>query len=109
MRIPFVMVVLCVFAVAGNAFAEDAARGPHVYTESKCSLCHSVGGLGNKKGSLDGVGAKLTAVELREWITGAPDMAARAKAVRKPAMKSYPNLTKDDLDALVAYLQTLKK
>jgi mono/diheme cytochrome c family protein len=107
MRIVFVMVAVCVFA--GNAFAEDAARGKQVYTDSKCAVCHSVAGLGNKKGPLDGVGSKLSAVEIRQWITAAPDMAAKAKADRKPAMKAYPNLTKEDLDALVAHLQTFQK
>jgi hypothetical protein len=35
-------------------------------------------------------------------------MAAKAKAERKPAMKVF-TLPKDELDDLVAYLQTLKK
>ena len=34
-------------------------------------------------------------------------MAAKAKSVREPAMKAYA-LPKDDLDALVAYMMTLK-
>ena len=36
-------------------------------------------------------------------------MAAKAKADRKPPMKAYPNIAKEDLDALVAYLASLKK
>jgi hypothetical protein len=28
---------------------------------------------------------------------------------RKPLMKSYPGLSKEDLDALVAYMASLKK
>jgi hypothetical protein len=36
-------------------------------------------------------------------------MSAKAKAVRKPAMKAYPNLPREDLDALVGYLASLKK
>ena len=94
---------------ASVATAQDAARGQKVYVEQKCSICHSIGGVGNKKGPLDAVGSTLSAVEIREWITDAPAMAAKAKAERKPAMKAYPTLAKDDLDALVAYLQTLKK
>ena len=35
-------------------------------------------------------------------------MATKTKAERKPVMKAYPNLPKDDLDGLVAYLQSLK-
>jgi hypothetical protein len=36
-------------------------------------------------------------------------MTAKTKAARKPVMKSYAHLSKDDVDGLVAYLQTLKK
>jgi hypothetical protein len=39
----------------------------------------------------------------------APEMAKKAKEARKPPMKSYPKLPKEDVDALVAYLQTLKQ
>jgi hypothetical protein len=39
----------------------------------------------------------------------APEMAAKIKAERKPAMKVYATLPKDDLDGLVAYLSSLKK
>jgi cytochrome c1 len=43
------------------------------------------------------------------WITQAPVMAAKVKAERKPAMKAFTALSKEEVDALVAYLQTLKK
>jgi len=79
-----------------------------VYTAQKCSLCHSVAGKGNPKGALDDVGNKLKADELRMWITDAKGMTAKTKATRKPDMKSY-TLPKEDVDNLVAYLQTLKK
>jgi cytochrome c553 len=37
-------------------------------------------------------------------------MAAKAKATRKPPMTAkYAALPKDDIDALVAYLSSLKK
>ena len=91
------------------AFAQDAKveRGQKVYTDQKCSLCHSIGGHGNAKGPLDNVGTKLTADEIRQWITDAKGMTAKAKATRKPEMKHY-TLPKEDVDSLVAYLQTLK-
>jgi mono/diheme cytochrome c family protein len=92
------------------AAAQDAkvAKGEKVFTDQKCSLCHSVGGHGNAKGPLDDVGTKLSAQEMRQWITDAKSMAAKTNATRKPEMKQF-NLPKDDVDALVAYLQTLKK
>jgi mono/diheme cytochrome c family protein len=107
MRIAFVTVVVCVFA--GHAFAEDAAHDKQVFTDLKCLVCHSVGGEGNKKGAaLDGIGAKLTAEDIRHWVTNAPEMAAKANIDRKPPMKANPDFSKEQVDALVAYLVTLK-
>lgn len=97
---------------AGVASAQSQAQideGQKVFTAQKCSICHSVAGKGNAKGVLDGVGTKLSADEIRQWIVDAPAMAAKAKADRKPAMKAFTSFPEDDVDALVAYLQTLKK
>ncbi len=91
-------------APAQNARAQ---QGEKIYTDQKCSLCHSIGGHGNTKGPLDTVGTKLSADEIRQWITDAKAMTARTKATRKPEMKQY-SLSKGDVDALVAYLETLK-
>ena len=91
------------------AAGQDAKRGEAVYAEQKCSLCHSIAGKGNAKGSLDGVGTKLSAAEIKEWITNPKEMTAKTKAERKPPMKAYPNLPAADVDALVAYMQSLKK
>ena len=73
----------------------------------KCSVCHSIAGKGNAKGPLDDVG-KMPADDIRAWITDAKAMTEKTKAPRKPVMKQAP-LPKGDVDALVAYLQTLKK
>lgn len=99
-------------ATAATAAAQDAAaiaKGQKVYAASKCTTCHSIEGKGNKKGPLDEVGSKLTADEIRAWMLHPDDMAAKSKSTRKPAMKPYDKLPKDDLDALVAYLSSLKK
>jgi mono/diheme cytochrome c family protein len=96
--------------LAATAFAQGAAdKGKAVFAAQKCSICHSIDGVGNKKGPLDGVGTKLSAADLHAWIVDAPAMTAKTKAERKPAMKSYPSLAKDDVDALVAYMGSLKK
>jgi mono/diheme cytochrome c family protein len=107
MRALFAMALMMTITAAAVPAQDLATRGKDVYTAQKCGVCHAVAGTGNKRGSLDAVGSKLTASDLRSWITDAPAMAAKAKAERKPAMKAYM-LAKDDLDALVAYLQTLK-
>lgn len=95
-------------SVASSAWAQGAAAGEKVYVDQKCSVCHSVAGKGNQKGALDDVGSKLTADEIRMWITDAKAMTAKTKATRKPPMREY-SLPKDQLDSLVAYLSALKK
>ena len=85
-----------------------AERGLLVYGAQKCSMCHAVAGKGNAKGPLDGVGMKYTAEELREWIVNAKVMSEKHKTTRKPVMRDYSALPAADVDALVAYLQTLK-
>ncbi len=108
MRITVVALALQAM-VASAAFAQDQiAKGEAVYTAQKCSLCHSIGEKGNKKGPLDGVGSKLSADDIRMWMTDAKAMTAKTNATRKPDMKSY-TLPKDELDALVAYMVSLKK
>jgi len=99
-------------SIAVPAAAQDSAviaQGEKVYAAQKCSVCHSIAGKGNKKGLLDEVGTKLTADVIRQWLVNAPEMTKKTQAARKPAMKSYATLPKGDIDALVAYMQSLKK
>jgi mono/diheme cytochrome c family protein len=97
---------------ADRAIAQDRAvieRGVKVYAEQKCGICHSIDGQGNTKGPLDSVGLRLSADELREWMVHPAEMTAKTKAGRKPPMRAYPSLPKEDLDAIVAYMLSLKK
>lgn len=50
---------------------------------------------------------KHTVDELRGWIVDAKGMTAKTNAPRKPFMNNY-SLPKEDLDAPVAYLASLK-
>jgi mono/diheme cytochrome c family protein len=105
-------VVLATLLIAAPAAAQDAAKiaqGQKVYTANKCGTCHSIAGKGNKKGPLDEVGSKLTEAEIREWIVNPKEMTKKTNSTRKPLMKEHPKLTPDDVDALVAYMQSLKK
>ena len=104
-----VLAVLMTVGLASGAWAQDLkAKGEQVFAAQKCGMCHAIAGKGNAKGSLDGVGAKLSADEIRQWIVDAKGMTAKTKAPRKPEMRHYA-LPKDDVDALVAYLASLKK
>ena len=100
---------LCL-GLAAPAAAQDAAAalGEKVYAAQKCAMCHSIGEKGNKKGPLDDVASKLTSDEIHAWLVDAKGMTAKTKASRKPVMKEY-KLPKEETDALVAYLKTLKK
>lgn len=104
------VVVGIVFLLPLAAGAQGtAAQGQKLYETQKCSLCHSVAGKGNAKGPLDGVGKKHSAADLKLWITQPAEMAKKQAATRKPPMKSFASLPPADVDALVAYLQSLSK
>jgi mono/diheme cytochrome c family protein len=91
------------------AAAQDAKKGAEVYAAQKCSVCHSIAGKGGKQSPLDGVGAKLSADDIRQWIVDPIAMAKKANSTKKPPMpKKYDKLPAADLDALVAYMQSLK-
>jgi mono/diheme cytochrome c family protein len=107
------VLALCgVVLLAASATAQPnplVAKGQLAFGAQKCSMCHAVAGKGNAKGPLDGVGAKYKADELRQWLVAPAEMATTHNATRKPLMRDFSKLPKDDLDALVAYLQSLGK
>ena len=58
---------------------------------------------------MDGVGAKLSADDIRAWITDPVAMTKKTNSQKKPPMpKKYDKLPAADIDALVAYLASLK-
>jgi len=91
-------------AAAAPAAADESAveRGKVVYDEQRCAACHAIGGTGNRRHPLDGVGARLDASALRTWIVAPATMNPK---VAKPR---YDDLPAADLDALVAYLASLR-
>ena len=103
------LLALGVLIVPIRTFAQSVEQGKKVYEAQKCQICHSVAGVGNKRGALDEVGSKLSADQIRQWIVDPAAMTAKTKTERKPPMKSYATLPKDDIDALVVYMQSLKK
>ena len=105
-------IIAFTLAFAGSAAAQDAAtieKGKQVYAAQKCQGCHNIAGKGYKANTLDGVGKKLSAADIKAWILTPKDMATKSKATGKPPMPDrYAKLPAADVDALVAYLQTLK-
>ena len=108
--LPAVTVALGVLLAPSLAAAgQDAKRGEQVYTAQKCQGCHNIAGKGYKANTLDGVGKKLSAADIKAWIMTPKEMATKTKATGKPPMPDrYAKLPAADVDALVAYLQTLK-
>jgi mono/diheme cytochrome c family protein len=91
---------------------QDAAKieaGKKVYDAQKCMTCHAIDGKGMKAYPLDGVGTKLTAADIKSWIVTPDAMAAKLATKPKMKMKAFTTLPAADLDALVAYLGSLKK
>jgi mono/diheme cytochrome c family protein len=112
MKVTLIMLfsaVLWVATIASAQAAEQHEAGMKAYAAQKCSVCHAIAGKGNAKGPLDDVGSRLSADEIRQWIVNPAEMTKKSNAPRKPPMKSYASLSKEDVEALVAYMQTLKK
>lgn len=106
--------------LAGTALAAQDAKlaneGKKLYTTYKCDKCHTIAGRGTKKenGALDSVGAKLTPAEIKKWLTTPAEMEAKLQKPPKGtdamsnALKTK-GIEPDEIDALVAYMQTLNK
>lgn len=105
--LPIVAILAAIPAIAAAQGAVE--KGAALFTAQKCSMCHALDGKGSAKGPLDGIGSKLKADEIRQWLVTPVEMAAKANSTRKPAMKSFATLPKEDLDALVAFLASKKK
>jgi mono/diheme cytochrome c family protein len=94
------------------ASGQDAAlveKGKAVYDAQKCSMCHAIDGKGSKANPLDGVGKRLSAADIRAWIVTPQEMEKKTKSTKKPPMPAkYGKLPKEEIDALVAYMQSLK-
>jgi len=91
-----------------SATAPRVEQGRKVFTEQRCTACHSVAGEGNPRSPLDGVGALLTADELKMWTLGTGDAAESLSVATQRRKQRYRSMPESDLSALVAYLQTLK-
>ena len=98
-----------VLALATPAAGQDVKKGEAVYAAQKCSICHAIAGKGKAANPLDGVGAKLSAADIKQWIVDPKGMTTKSGSTKKPPMPAkYAGLPAADLDAMVAYLASLK-
>src|SRR5438874_4707015 len=96
-----------------SAQAPDAAKvalGKKTFEDTKCTKCHGDDGLGDKDGklSLAKGTAKMTVADIKKWITSPAEMTAKLPRKPKEAMKKF-DLTEAQVEALVAFVQSLKK
>lgn len=85
-----------------GAQATLVERGKAVYDETGCATCHAIGGIGGTIGpKLDRVGKKYDDAKLREILLN--------PQILNPNTTMQPfEGSEEDLEALVAYLKSLK-
>ena len=86
-----------------QALSPLAQKGRGVYEEQGCAACHSIAGAGSA------AGPDLTKIARQrdaEWMTRFVTAPERVKPGAE--MPAYDGLTKEELNSLVAYLQTLR-
>ena len=110
-----VLVAIVAVCLAGASLAAQDAKkvadGKKIYDAKECSKCHMIAGKGNKIGKLDGVATKVNPADMRKWLTDPAEMEKTLDHKPKVKMSSkikQMNLQAADIDALIAYLQTLK-
>ncbi len=103
------LAAVAAFGLGSTAGAADAAliaKGKTVFETAKppCKTCHN-----EKKNPLDDFGAQGTVADVKAWLRTPKDMLAKTgKQGPKPAF-GPDKISDADLDALAAYLVSLKK
>jgi cytochrome c2 len=107
MRTTITVAVASLTLASALVYARDptlVARGQKLAVEHKCSMCHLVAGKGGKIGkALDGVSDRYDAAALKHILTDPQKEFPDAK-IKMPKVAWAAG----DIDAVVAYLQTLK-
>ncbi len=100
----------------GDKVEPTAEVGEKLYKKQACNTCHSIDGSkmpgptwkgmwGREEAMADGVKITVDENYVRESIQK-PN--AKVVAGFQPVMPTYPNLTEKHIDALIAYMKTLK-
>jgi cytochrome c2 len=88
---------------ASSALAAEVLRGQELTKSLGCRGCHKMGGSGGNVGpDLDGIGKRLKAEQLRQWLLDPKSINPRS------TMPSFQKLSEADLKALIDYMLSLK-
>jgi|SRR6476659_3776099 cytochrome c553 len=102
-------VVLLSAAAISALDPKQVEAGKQLFSSKQCVKCHQIEGRGNKVNKLDGVASKVSADDMKKWLTNPKEMEAKLDHKPKITMSSKKApLTAAEVDSLVAYLQTLK-
>ena len=108
----WVIVAGVVMSVAGiyTQTPKQVETGQALFAKHGCAKCHQAAGRGNKMFPLDGIASKMSAADMRNWLVNPAEM--EKKLPKPPPLKMSAqkyNFKPEEIDALMAYLQTLKK
>jgi len=95
-------------AVPQTEKTPSAAAGRATYDRLRCAGCHAIGGRGNLRSPLDGVGQRHSQAALRDWIIASDSVRPHLSASVARMKQSYRDLSTQELQELVEYLASLK-
>lgn len=87
---------------AGPTETGAAKPVPPAFERLRCSNCHSIGGIGNPGSPLDGIGARMTAAQIRDWTLATG--AARQEISARTAQRKQQAADDPELQALIDHL-----
>lgn len=83
------------------------ATGRAAYDRNGCGGCHAIGGQGNPRSPLDGVGRRLAPDAIRDWMVASDKVRPRLSAAVARIKQRYAALPEEELQAMVDYLASL--
>lgn len=83
-------------------------EGKQLFDSLGCMRCHAVAGVGSPRSPLDDVAARRDAQSLRDWIVADARVRDQLSARALASKDDYAKLPAEQIEALVAYLQSLK-
>lgn len=95
-------------AAAEETAQDPVARGRQAYERRNCARCHSIAGQGSPRYPLDGVGSRLSAEEIRNWIIAPASLEGEMPASAFRAKQRFAELPAAEIEDLTAYLGSLE-